>query len=77
MSKKQTVQEFLNLHKNEFFPLPDYQTVFANMIGNVYGDCRCENEKTGLYEIEISANESTSGNPVLFTFRDPDHQPIT
>ena len=75
-NKKETVQAYLDLHKNEFFPMPDYETVFANMIGDVYGECRCENEKTGLYEIEISANETKSGNPVLFTFRDPDHTPM-
>jgi len=76
-NKKETVQAYLDLHKNEFFPMPDYETVFANMIGDVYGECRCENEKTGLYEIEISANETKSGNPVLFTFRDHDHTPAS
>tara|TARA_R110000824_G_scaffold386290_1_gene581169 strand:- start:16 stop:294 length:279 start_codon:yes stop_codon:yes gene_type:complete len=75
-NKQETVQAYLDLHKNEFFPLPDYESVFTNMIGGVYGECRCENEKTGLYEIEISASETKSGNPVLFMFRDHDHTPL-
>jgi hypothetical protein len=68
-TQKETVQAYLDLHKNEFFPRPNDNTIMANMIGGVYGECRCENESTGLYEIEISAEDSNSGNPILFLFR--------
>ena len=50
-TQKETVQAYLDLHKNEFFPRPSDNTIMANMIGGVYGECRCENESTGLYEI--------------------------
>lgn len=66
----ETVQAFLDLHKNEFLPMPDYVTIFSNMIGGVYGECRRVSDNQNLYELEISGNETKSGNPVLFTFRD-------
>jgi len=68
-NKAKTVQAYLDLHKNEFFPRHSDDTILSNMIGGVYGECRCENAETGLYEIEISASDSKSGNPVLFDFR--------
>jgi|TARA_R110000824_G_C14914205_1_gene646985 hypothetical protein len=64
-------QEYLDLHKDPFYPHPSLTAVFNNIIGGVYGECRCENEKTGLYEIEINSSDSKSGHPVLFMFRDP------
>tara|TARA_R100000908_G_C3693499_1_gene106884 strand:- start:68 stop:415 length:348 start_codon:yes stop_codon:yes gene_type:complete len=69
-NKKETVQAFLDLHKNEFLPMPDYVTIFSNMIGGVYGECRQVFDDKQLYELEISGDETKSGNPVLFTFRD-------
>ena len=68
-NKAEIVQAYLDLHKDEFFPRPTDETIFNNMIGDVYGECRTENAETGLYEIEISSSDSKSGNPVLFDFR--------
>jgi len=68
-TKAEIVQAYLDLHKNEFFPRPSDDTILANMIGGVYGECRCENAETGVYEIEISASDSKTGNPILFDFR--------
>ena len=65
-TKSEIVQAYLDLHKNEFFPRPTDETIFNNIIGGLYGECRCEN---GEYEIEISSSDSKSGNPVLFDFR--------
>ena len=76
-NKKETVQAFLDLHKNEFLPMPDYVTIFSNMIGGVYGECRQVFDDKQLYELEISGDETKSGNPVLFTFRDHDHTPVS
>lgn len=65
-NKAEIVQAYLDLHKDEFFPRPSDETIFNNIIGGLYGECRCEN---GEYEIEISSSDSKSGNPVLFDFR--------
>ena len=70
MNKKtEIVKAYLDLHKEEFSPRPSDETIFNNMIGDVYGECRCENAETGEYEIEISASDSKSGNSVLFDFQ--------
>ena len=40
---KEIVEAYLDLHKKEFFPRPSDGTILSNMIGGVYGECRCEN----------------------------------
>jgi hypothetical protein len=76
-NKKETVEAYMACHKEGVWyvdPMPHYETVFANMVGGVYGECRpaFEDGKFGLYEIEISGSETESGNPTLFLFRDYD-----
>ena len=75
-NKTEIVKGYLDLHKDEFFPRPSDDTILANMIGGVYGECRADfdpvlNTETGLYEIEIAASDSKSGGPELFTFNLP------
>lgn len=74
-NKKETVEAYMACHKEGVWyvdPMPHYETVFANMVGGVYGECRAVLEDAGVYEIEISGSETESGHPTLFLFRDHD-----
>jgi ribosomal protein S6E (S10) len=76
MNAIQIVNEYIALHKAFDFDGRDHETVLAKMLGDVYGECRVVDDETGEYEIEIRGSESRSGNPVVFTFVDPEYESL-
>mgnify|MGYP003651959058 CR=1 FL=1 len=64
---KTIVSDYIALHKAFDFN-GNYEGVFANIIGDIYGECRLIDDSAGEYEIEISGHDSFSGNPILFNF---------
>ena len=72
--KIEIAQNFVDMHKDNnidnwqplqvFEQTKKLETIYDNLINGVYGEVR-ENS-FGEYEIEISGNESKSGNPIVF-----------
>ena len=71
----ETARKFVDMHKNSdienWHPLGvsgagKLETIYHNLVNDVYGETREENP--GELQIEISGNESYNGHPVLFEF---------
>jgi hypothetical protein len=73
-STEQIVDSYIALHKSFDFNGSDHDSVLAKMLGDVYGECRVIDDEIGEYEIEVSSHDSRSGNPVVFTFVDPEYE---
>ena len=68
MKTIEIVNDYVALHKAFDFNGKDYEKELANILGDLYGECRLVDDAAGEYEIEIPGHDSFSGNPVLFTF---------
>lgn len=76
-AKIDIAKEYVALHTE--FDVPHkgadsgFEDVYNSLYQCYYGEARLVDDQTGEYEIEIGSHETKSGNPVLFTFIDPDH----
>jgi len=68
-TKAEIAQEYIDLHNPNIAPHVEYdlESIYENIVNEVYGETR----ETGIgrfLEVEIGSHESSTGNPVLFTF---------
>ena len=68
MKTIEIVNDYIALHKDFDFNGCDYEGVFANIMGDLYGECRLVDDSAGEYEIEVSGSASFSGNPIIYSF---------
>ena len=86
MTKIEIAKAFVDSHKDadidNWQPMnlnddAKLESIYNNMVGGVYGECRDNAEygedgeivtEADEFEIEIASHESASGNPVLFDF---------
>jgi|TARA_R110000764_G_scaffold19843_2_gene51649 glycine cleavage system protein P-like pyridoxal-binding family len=70
-------RDYVDLHKEFYIPLGGGDEGLADVFNGIFlchfGEARLIDSDLGEYELEISSHETKSGNPVLFTFIDPDH----
>ena len=77
-SKIDIAKEYVALHKE--FDVPHkgedsgFESIYHNLFGDLYGSIELIDEESGEYQVEISSRDTKTGNPVLFTFIDPDHK---
>ena len=77
-SKIDIAKEYVALHKE--FDVPHkgedsgFESIYHNLFGDLYGSIELIDEESGEYQVEISSRDTQTGNPVLFTFIDPDHK---
>ncbi len=69
MKTIEIVNDYIALHKDFDFNGNDYAEVFANIMGDLYGECRLVDDSAGEYEIEIPGRDSFSGNPIVYSFK--------
>lgn len=75
--KAEIARAFVDAHKNssleEWQPMNVFDeeeklnTIYNNMVNDVYGECRQED---GEYQIEIDRFDSITGAPQIFTWSD-------
>ena len=69
-SKINIAKEYVEAHKD--FVITGYEPIFNKLVGGVFGSLELIDEEIGEYQIEIGSAETKTGNPVIFTFIDPD-----
>ena len=69
-------KDFVELHKEFDIPCGGGDNGFADIYVSLelgyFGETRLVDELTGEFEIEIPAHQTTSGNPIVFNFLQPD-----
>ena len=68
MKTIEIVNDYIALHKYFDFNGNDYEKELANIMGDLYGECRLVDDSAGEYEIEIPGHASFSGNPIVYSF---------
>jgi len=70
-AKLNIVNQFIDLH-TDFNVDVGFESIYNNLLGDMYGTIELIDDELGEYEIEIPGCDTKSGNPIIFSFIDPD-----